>query len=362
MPFLATCVIIAEIHTEDKFYFEPVLKKFSSRFSRITMVKFAAYAIRSKGRPCPMLLYSRKTDTTSEVDSRLPGEDEVAWIHMTGPSQDDIRHVLVDLFHCHPLLVEDCIKMNQRPKMDRYKNNIFIAFYALLPDMKVQEIAIVIGPNYVLSISKLGLPYLDELHSECLKVDNRLEHPGQILYHILDRCVDEYTERVNVADDRIDKMERTIFRNPHVKIAHEIFKTKRTLHLLRRIFVEERTVLGSISHQTFPYTRQEADVYFVDIYDHLSRVIDTLDIFRESLNGLLELQMNMKSDRMNEIMKTLTVVSTIFMPLTFIVGIYGMNFRIMPELDWPYGYLFVWGVMVAVSIGMWMYYKSKKWL
>ncbi|MDF2669936.1 MAG: corA [Paenibacillus sp.] len=309
-----------------------------------------------------MLLYNSTSSSASVVDNRVPEQDEVAWVHLSGAPEAEVRHVLVDLFDCHPLIVEDCLVMNQRPKLDRYKNNIFIVFYALLPDLKVQEIAIVIGPNYVISMTQEDLPYIQQLTQECEDVENGIEHPGQILYHLLDRCVDEYSERLNHADDRIDKMERAIFKNPHVKVAQNIFKLKRTLHLLRAIFVEERTVLGSISHQTFPYTRQESDVYFVDIYDHLSRVIDTVDIFRESLNGLLELQMNMKTDRMNEIIKTLTIVSTIFMPLTFIVGIYGMNFHKMPELDWSYGYLFVWGVMLALSLGMWAYFKSKKWL
>lgn len=309
-----------------------------------------------------MLLYQSTNETISEVDAAMPGERETAWIHLNGASPDEIRHVLTEQFHCHPLLVEDCIKMNQRPKMDRYKNNIFIAFFALLPDLKLQEIAIVIGPNYVITLTKQEVPFLTALYKGCLEGEPRMEHPSLILYQLLDRAVDEYTDRVNKADDRIDKLERAIFRNPYVKIAQEVFKIKRTLHLLRRVFVEEHTVLSAILHQTFPYTRQEADAYFVDVNDHLSRVIDTLDVFRESLNGLLELQMNMKADRMNEIMKTLTLVSTIFMPLTFIVGIYGMNFHIMPELNWHYGYLFVWVIMGAVSFGMWMYFKSKRWL
>ncbi|WP_223836893.1 magnesium/cobalt transporter CorA [Paenibacillus oceani] len=309
-----------------------------------------------------MLVYHKSNQSVLEEPVRLPAPDEVAWIRLRAPEPEQLQHLLQDVFHCHPLLVEDCIKMNQRPKMDRYKDHIFISFYSLNQNLSSSEIAIVIGTNFIVTVYKQDIPFLDDLYSEFQQVEGKMEYTGRILYHILDRCVDEYMEHVYQLDDRIDRLEQSIYHNPYVRVAQDIFRMKRTLHMLRRIFVEERTLLGAIGHQNFPYIRQESDVYFVDIYDHLSRVVDSLDIYRESLNGLLELQMNMKSDRMNEIMKTLTIASTFFMPLTFIVGIYGMNFDRMPELDWNYGYLAVWVVMAAVAVGMWIYYKKKKWM
>ncbi|PYI52951.1 magnesium/cobalt transporter CorA [Paenibacillus flagellatus] len=309
-----------------------------------------------------MLVYNKTTRSVTKEAVRVPGPDEVAWIRLRSPQPEELEHVLHDMFRCHPLLVEDCIKMNQRPKMDRYQDRIFISFYALNEDLSVSEIATVIGENFVITIYRHEIRFFDELYAEFEQVEGKMEHAGQVLYHILDRTVDEYVDPINRYDDRIEKMEHAIYRNPHVRIAQNIFKMKRTIHMLRRNFVEERTILGAISHQSFPYTRPEADVYFVDIYDHLSRIVDSLDIYRDSLNGLLELQMNMKSDRMNEIMKTLTIASTFFMPLTFIVGIYGMNFKRMPELDWDYGYVAVWIVMIAVSVALWIFYKRKKWM
>jgi magnesium transporter len=309
-----------------------------------------------------MLVFNKQTNDITKENVRMPHEDEVAWISLLSTQQEQVRQVLVDFFHCHPLLVEDCIKLNQRPKLDRYKNNFLITFFSLSKSLKPLELAIVIGHNYIVTISHEPIPFLDRLYEEFQQIEGRMEHPGDILYHILDRCVDEYVEIVNQLEDQVDRLERNLHRNPYIKIAHDIYRHKRSMHRMRRIFVDERIILSMISHQSFPYTRQETDVYFIDIYDHISRVIDSLDIFRESLSGLLELQMNMKSDRMNEVMKTLTIVSSFFLPLTFIVGIYGMNFRWMPELDWQFGYFAVWIIIIVVAISMWFFYKRKKWL
>lgn len=310
-----------------------------------------------------MLIYRLSTGQATEQDIRVPEPDEIAWIHMTDPAPKQVEHVLGELFQCHPLVVEDCIKLKQRPKMDRYKDHIFLTFFAIVDeDLTTVEFGLVIGSNYVITVCKKPIPVMEELKEQFLHTEDSMEHPGRILYRILDRCVDDYTDITNQIEDRVDRMERNIYRNPYVRIAHEVFHLKRTMHLLRRIIVEEKSLLGAMSHQNFPYMRKEADVYFIDIYDHISRVIDSLDIYRESLTGLLELQMSMKSDRMNEIMKTLTIISSIFLPLTFIVGLYGMNFKNIPELNWDFGYLYVWILLISVTVGMWRIFKWKKWI
>jgi magnesium transporter len=307
-----------------------------------------------------MLLYHTTAETFTEEDIRVPNQDEVAWIRLLAPSPEEVKRVL-GLFNCHPLLVEDAIKLDQSPKMDKFKEQIFLTFFAIPKNLKPIEIGIIVGANYVITVYKEELPFLEELHRECLEFENRMSHPGNILHSLLDHCVDDYSEIVDYIENRMEKMERGIYRNPYIRIAKDIFQLKRTIHQLRRIIAEEKTILSTISHQSFPYTRKEDDLYFMDIYDHISRVVDSMDIFRESLTGLLELQMSMKSDRMNEIMKTLTVFSTIFLPLTFIVGLYGMNFKWIPELNWQYGYYYVWVLMIVVGISMWLYFKRKRW-
>jgi magnesium transporter len=315
------------------------------------------------GSEAVMLVYNITDQKVSAEKVRLPTENEVVWIRLYKPTPEEVKHIVGELFQGHPLMIEDCIKLNQRPKMDRYKNHTHLVFFAIEPKKKVSlEMDIVIGKNYVITIYKDEIPFLEEVYSEFQEIEGRMENPGEILYHILDRCVDKYVLMVNDVEDQLDRMERGISHNPNIRIAKDIFSLKRVLHQLRRIMAEEKTIMGAISHQNLPYTVKEKDVYFIDIYDHISRVIDSIDIFRDALSGLLELQMAMKSDRMNEIMKTLTIISSIFLPLTFIVGLYGMNFHNMPELNWKYGYLGVIILMIVIASGLIVYYRRRKWM
>jgi len=310
-----------------------------------------------------MLLYDSRTHTIRETPVRMPEDGEVAWIPLIAATPEEVQRVLTDIFHCHPLLVEDCVTMNQRPKLDRYENHLLLTFFHVDEDLSVVEMEHVIGPNYVITVCSQEVASLREAASDFRRTEGRhMEFSGAVLYRLLDRCVDDYANVTDKVDNRIEKFERAVFHNPHVRISGEVFRLKRRLHTLRRILADERAVLGELTHQQFPYTRKEADVYFSDIYDHITQVLDSIDSFRDSLTGLLDLQLNMKSDRMNEIMKTLTIISSIFMPLTFIVGVYGMNFRYMPELDLPYAYPVLLVIMLIIASSLWFYYKRKKWL
>ncbi|WP_238357585.1 magnesium/cobalt transporter CorA [Cohnella zeiphila] len=309
-----------------------------------------------------MLLYDSNARTVRETDIRKPEENEVAWIPFIGEPTEEIERLLTETFHCHPLIVEDCIKRNQRAKLDKYDIHLLLTFFHVNKDMSTVEIEHVIGPNYVITVCSREIDWMKETASEFLRSADYMEFSGGILYRLLDRCADHYANVVDKVDNVLDGFERAIFHNPHVRIAEEVFRLKRRMHHLRRIFGDEKVALGQLTHQQFPYSRQEADVYFIDIYDHISRVLDSIDTFRDSITSLLDLQINMKSDRMNEIMKTLTIISSIFLPLTFLVGLYGMNFHYMPELKWKFGYPAVWVVMLLVAGGLWWYYKRKKWL
>jgi magnesium transporter len=310
-----------------------------------------------------MQLYKHSTGKCEETEEiRLPGEDEVVWIHLRNAGANEVERVL-SLFGCHPLLIEDCVKLNQRPKMDTYANNNLITFFASnKEDLLTREFGIVVGANYVITICKQSPPFLDELYGHTAQLGDRMGQSGNIVYQIMDRCVDEYADSIDHVESILDRMERGIYRNPYIRIAQEVFRLKRSFHRLRRIYLDEKNVIGAITHHSFPYIGKEKDAYFIDVYDHITRVIDTLEMFRESANGILEMQMNMKADRMNEIMKILTIVSSIFLPLTFIVGLYGMNFKDIPELNWKYGYAYVWGLLIVISVVMWLYYRRKKWL
>jgi len=309
-----------------------------------------------------MLLFDSHSKAIQETDTRVPNEGETAWIPLIGNSADELQHILADVFHCHPLIVEDCIKLGQRPKLDKYDKHLLLTFFHVNPDLSIVEIEHVIGPNYVITVCPEEVDSLRRAKEDFLRSSRYMEYSGAILYRLLDLCVDDYANVVDKVDNILDKHERAVFHNPHVRIAGDVFRLKRRLHTLRRILADQKVALGQLSHQQFPYSRQEADVYFIDIYDHISRVLDSIDAFREAMTGLLELQLNMKSDRMNEIMKTLTIISSIFLPLTFLAGVYGMNFRFMPELQWKFGYPALLALMLLVALGLWWFYKRKKWL
>jgi magnesium transporter len=306
-----------------------------------------------------VLIYKNGTVTVSET--RKPAEDEFAFLRLLKPNHAEIHHILSDMYQCHPLVIEDCVKLGQRPKVDIYHEHALLIFYGLVEDWEVVEIAIVIGKNFVITICQEELPFLAELRQEFLRIPDKMHNPGSIIYHLLDNCVDQYLDLADAVEDKVTDIENEVFEDPFAQLAHNVFRMKRKLHSLRRHIAEERNVLGTLMHSDFPYTKEEINVYLMDIYDHLSRVVDSIDTFRESMTGILELQMSLKGDRMNAIMKTLTIVSTFFLPLSFIVGLYGMNVKGVPEYSWRFGYAFVWGLLILVSATMYLVFKRKKW-
>ncbi|MDB5083376.1 MAG: Magnesium transport protein CorA [Bacilli bacterium] len=309
-----------------------------------------------------MLVYDRNTETVQSVETRPPAAHEVVWLRLLAPAAEEVIRVVGEMFKCHHLVVEDCIKHNQRPKLDSYHDHAMLAFFHLHEDLSTTELEIIMGSNFIITVAAEEVPYINELHSTFLDFPERMEHPGRILYYLLDNGVDEYLRVVDLLENEIETMEQAIYNNPHIAIGTKVFDLKRKLHRVRKLFSDERNVISAVTHQQFPYVREEANVYFMDVFDHLNRVIDSTDMFRESLTGLLDLQMSMKADRMNEIMKTLTIVSTFFLPLSFIAGLYGMNVKGVPEYNWEHGYAFVWGVILLVSGFMVWYFRRKKWI
>lgn len=301
----------------------------------------------------------------TEVDARLPGEGEVAWLHLNQPSEEEIRHWLQEWFPCHPLVVEDVLHFGQRPKIEHYRGpkeaHACMFFYTLTEKMHGNEFAIIMSDRLVISISKSELPELSNVYHQVSTYPEIMQSVGHLLYRILDGCVDEYFKVIDGLDDRIDRLELRVFNHPEAKAARDIFHLKRVANKVRRIATECRNVVGILSHETFPYTDDRHAVYFVDVYDHASRIVDALDSARDNLSGLLDLQTAQRANAMNEVMKTLTIIATIFLPLSFIVGLYGMNFHDIPELSWSYGYVYCWGLLISVSVGLLWYFKKKGW-
>jgi len=311
-----------------------------------------------------MLVYRDKS-VNVETAVRKPNTGEIVWIHMEAPKEEDVKHTLGEVFGCHPLVIEDVLKFGQRPKLDHYPgpnaDHAMLCFYALRPDFTNEKFFLVFSNNFIITVTQRKMNEVDAIYSKAMTYPETMESTGQVVYHLLDTCVDESFSVMDSLEEQIDELQEKVFDHPEAQVAKIIFQLKRQVHNLRRLASDGRNVIGMLSHETFPYTKKQHAVYFVDVYDHTSRVVDALDGARDNLSGLLDLQTAQRANQMNEVMKTLTIINTIFLPLAFIVGLYGMNVKGVPEYRWSFGYAYVWGLLIVVTAAFAIYFKKKKW-
>jgi magnesium transporter len=298
---------------------------------------------------------------------------------------------LAERLHLHPLAVEDALTGHQRPKIEEYDTFFFLVFYALTQhagadhagqgnngvadglagvidsngDIKTQELRVFIGKRYLLTVHDDLIPALDEAEHRWKRNTQQAEWgTGILLYSLLDSIVDQYfpvldtlVERAEVLDDRIfagQTRERGF--------TFDLLELKRTFLELRRIISPERDVLNVLTNRDSPVFNEHTIVYFRDVYDHIARVSDTLDLYRDQLTSTMDASLAIASNDLNVIMRTLTAISIILMSAALITGIYGMNFVNIPELHWGYGYAYALGLMAAVGFGLWLYFKRVHWL
>ncbi len=308
-----------------------------------------------------MLVYNRDTKEYRKEKVRKPKANEVSWVRLFNPSENEVIKVLGGVFRCHPLLVTQAMKPLNKIKVQQYEEQFFFTFSIVNISYQIIKINIVVGRNYVVTITDKEVGFLEDLYHEIQEVKNRMDHVGEVLYQILQRCVEEYGKVIKRVESEVMIIENKIIENPYIQLGHDIFQMKKTMQGLRLVFVEELSIVNDLIRIKFPYINDQSVVYFENIYDHIARIVDSMDIYRESISSLLDLQMSMRGDKMNEIMKTLTVFSTIFLPLTFVAGVYGMNFENFPEVKWEWGYAFFWAIVIGLGFAMWSYFKKKDW-
>ncbi len=311
-----------------------------------------------------MLIY--KDGIIKEEDIRFPEVSEVAWLYLDSAKEEEVKYALGHVFGCHPLVIEDALHFGQRPKLNHYPgphtDHAALSLYILRSDFTNEEFCIVMSERFVITVTKSSITEIQGVYETAKKYPETMESPGKLVYHLLDRCIDEYFTVTDKLEETIDELEQQVFNHPEVNAGKLIFQLKRHVHTIRRLVSDGRNVVGMLSHESFPYTDSQHAIYFIDVYDHISRVVDTLDAARDNLSGLLDLQTAQRGNRMNEVMKTLTIISTIFLPLSFIVGLYGMNVKGIPEYTWPFGYAYVWALMLTATVIFVVYLKKKKWL
>lgn len=294
----------------------------------------------------------------------------VTWINVEGIHQPDVISALGEHFGLHPLLMEDIMSTEQRPKMDDYGDYIFIVLQMLSYDKKkkaiiAEQVSLVLGDNFVISFQEgIDGDVFDPVRQRIRNSKGRIrKSKGDYLaYMLLDAIVDNYFVILERVGDSIERLEDRIVKEPSQEVSRQIHNLKRELIYLRKATWPVREVISGLERGESKLVHKNTKVYLKDIYDHTVQVIDTIETFRDISSGILDIYFSGISNKLNEVMKVLTIIGTIFIPLTFITGIYGMNFSYLPELNWRYGYFLALGAMAVVALLMLWFFKRKQWI
>ena len=301
-----------------------------------------------------------------ELPEIVAREHTMLWVDLTDPTQDEVN-AIGTIFKFHPLALEDTMSDDIRPKIDQYDGYSFIAFYGMthsLEGCRAHSVDIFIGTNYMVTFHDSALPVIEETANRwkqnVASLGNR--GPGFLLYSLLDALVDGYFPVLDSITDRAEDLEESVLAGGEPLLQGSIIQLRRELLLIRRVAGPERDVMNILVRRDPPYFGKKEVVFFQDVYDHLLRVIDTVDLTRDMLAGVLDANLSMVSYNLNVVVKRLTSSSIILMSVTLVAGIYGMNFVNMPELQWHLGYLFALGLMVVIGAVEFLVFKRIDWL
>lgn len=296
-------------------------------------------------------------------------ETGVAWINVDGVHDVELLKKLGEGFGLHPLVVEDIANTEQRPKLDDYGEYLFIVLKMLAPDgghVVAEQVSLIIGRHVVLSFQEHDKPgdCLDPLRARLRADAARVRAGGAdyLAYNILDSIVDHYFVVLEKLGDEADRIEEAAQAMASARAAESIHQLRRELLFVRRAVWPLRELLAQLARRESKLITEPTVLYLRDVYDHAVQVIENIESLRDLLSSLLDVHLTRASLRMNETMKALTLIATVFIPLTFVVGVYGMNFDHMPELHWRYSYPILWLLMIAIGVAMVVWFKRKKWL
>ncbi|MGB3477866.1 MAG: magnesium/cobalt transporter CorA [bacterium] len=306
-----------------------------------------------------------------KIEECFPFKDKpsVTWINIDGLHDIDLIEKIGKHFGLHPLILEDILNTEQRPKIEDFEKYMFIVLKMIYynekeNETKAEQVSLILGTNFVISFQEKPGDVFDPLRERIKKAKGRIRkaEADYLLYSLLDSIIDSYFSVLEKFGDRIENLEEMVVTEPKPGSLKAIHELKREMIYLRKSVWPLREVINNFGKAESPLVHKSTNIYLRDIYDHTIQIIDTIETFRDMLSGMHDTYLSSISNRMNEIMKVLTIFAAIFIPLTFIAGVYGMNFQFMPELSWRWGYFGVWGVILAVGLSMLFYFKRKKWL
>jgi magnesium transporter len=290
------------------------------------------------------------------------------WINIDGVHRTEVVEKIGVHFSINPLALEDIVNTKTRSKIDDFREYVFIVLKMLnydreKRDMNMEQVSLIVGKNYVISFQQDPTDLFDGIRERLRDPDSRMRSFGTdyLAYCLMDRVVDEYFQIIEAMGDELAIMEDEVAANPSRELLARLNDLKSDSIYLRKSVWPLREVISYLLRNEVHLIRDEVLPYYRDLYDHIIQVIDTTETYRDLFSDIMDVYLSNLSLKMNEVMKVLTVISTIFIPLTFIVGVYGMNFHYMPELDWRFGYFAVWGFMVLVAGGMILYFRNRRW-
>lgn len=308
-----------------------------------------------------------KADNLSieEIIQRIQ-PDRVNWVNVDGLYDQSIIEKLQTHFNLHSLLIEDVLQ-DQRPKVEEYDDYLFFTLKMLYSinggEIEYEQISFVLGSHYLICFQEKEGDLFDNFRDR-IRLDQgrvRKKKADYLLYRLIDIIVDNYYTVLDAIGEQIEDIEETLHNEHSEHTFQRIQNLKKELIYLRKAVYPLRDALSALLKDKNELIEEENERFFDDVYDHVVHLIDSLDTYKDLTSSLLDIHINTQNNQLNKIIKVLTIISTIFIPLTFIVGVYGMNFRYMPEIEWEYGYPFTWLIMVLMTVGMLGYFRFKKW-
>jgi len=311
-----------------------------------------------------------KEAKTIEESYPFKEKPTVTWVNIDGLHQLDIIEKLGAHFGLHPLLLEDIVNTEQRPKMEDYGDYIFVVLKMLYhadendTETQAEQVSLILGSNFVISFQEREGDVFEPVRDRIRKKKGRIRKAGAdyLAYALLDAIVDNYFIILEKSGETIEDAEQQLTVNPTQETLQFIRKLKKEMIFLRKSVWPLREVVSGLERCDSSLIHESTGAYLRDVYDHTIQVIDTVESYRDMISGMLDIYLSSISNKMNEVMKVLTIFASIFIPLTFVAGVYGMNFEFMPELTWRWGYFALLAVMALIGISLVFYFKRKRWL
>jgi magnesium transporter len=302
-----------------------------------------------------------------DISEIIKHKDQFVWLDLQDPQEREIE-LLRDEFHFHPLAIEDATRHHERPKLEAFEGYYFIVFYCVSYDQQrsrldTQAMNLFIGANYLVSVHQGEIAAIDDtIRRWKLNEEEFGRDPAVLLYELLDAIVDDYFPVIDQLAERVENIEERIFERFSEDALQEVFGLKRDLLNVRRIVAPERDVLNVLIRREVPIFERSTILYLQDVYDHIVRITDSIDTYRDLLSSALDAFLSVQSNRLNQIVKILTITSIVLMTDALIAGIYGMNFEFIPGLHSAYGFWESIVVMIVLSVGLVAFFKWRRWL